>query len=382
MFDNIVHILPLLNMKVLSSQRSKTLVSCALRSSLAVFLAAPALFSMKAALAADATGRLITNVAVAVNPLTHKVYAVDEGADSVIVIDENTGSVRRVKVGEAPIAIAELPAVNKVYVVNTGSNSISVIDGIQDTVIATIKGGSHPYTVAANKTTNKVYVTYTYDHILTVIDGTTNTASSLETGSADAIEIDERTNTLFLSTYEDPFIRIVDATNGAVHKVKVGGHIWGLAFDAANSRLYMAYTTTADVVSLDEKTQATATIPVGQIPCALAFNPVTHMLYAVNYGDQTLSVVDTVKAKVVSVIAVGDHPQAVAVDTKRNRVYVANVHGNSVTVVDGVKNAVLGTYQADEQPYALTIDENTGQVYAAVYGSKASVRIDRPALRK
>jgi YVTN family beta-propeller protein len=146
--------------------------------------------------------------------------------------------------------------------------------------------------------------------------------------------------------------------------------------------LYLAHTMTADVMSLDEKTQETAAIPVGQIPCALALNPATHMLYAVDYGDQTMSVIDTVKAKVVSVIAVGDHPQAVAVDSKRNRVYVANVHGDSVTVIDGSKHAILGTFQTGEHPYALAVDDNTGQVYAAVYGSKASVRVDRRSLRR
>jgi YVTN family beta-propeller protein len=381
MFDDIVHVLPLLRM-VPSSQRRKTLASYALSCGLAVFFAAPALFPIKDVLAADATGRLITSVAIAVNPITHQVYAVDEGADSVIVTDESTGSAHRVEVGKAPIAIAVLPGINKVYVVNANSDSISVIDGTHDRVITTIKGGSHPYTIAADRTRNKVYVTYTYDHILTVIDGARNTVSSLETGSADAIEIDERTNTLFLSTYEDPFIRIVDAASGAMRKVEVGGHIWGLAFDAASSKLYLAHTMTADVMSLDEKTQETTAIPVGQIPCALAFNPSTHMLYAVNYGDHTMSVIDTVRAKVVGVIAVGDHPQALAVDTERNRVYVANVHGNSVMVIDGVKNAILHTFQADGYPYALAVDQNTGQVYAAVYGSKASVRVDRPGLRK
>ena len=369
-------------MKALSFRRRTNLVSYVLSFSLAFFFAAPALFAIEDAKAADASGRLITKVGIAVNPVTHKVYAVDEGADSVIVTDESTGSTHRVEVGKAPIAVAVLPAVNKAYVVNTDSNSISIIDGTQDKVISTIKGGSHPYTVTADQSRNKVYVTYTYDHILTVIDGDKNTASSLETGSADAIEIDEKTNTLFLSTYEDPFIRIVDAANGATHKVRVGGHIWGLAFDAANSRLFLAHTMSADVISLDEKTQETAAVSVGQIPCALAFNPATHMLYAVNYGDQTLSVIDTVKMKVMKVIAVGDHPQAVAVDIERNRVYVANVHGDSVTVIDGVKNAILDTYQVGEHPYALTVDVNTGQVYAAIYGSNGSIRVNGPALRK
>ena len=366
-------------MKAPLAQRRKTLASYALSCGLAFFFLTPALFAIDDAVAADAAGRLITSVGIAVNPVTHKIYAVDESANAVTVTDEGTGSVHRVDVEKAPIAIAVLPAVNKVYVVNTDSDSISIIDGTQDKVIASIKGGSHPYTIVADRKRNKVYVTYTYDHILTVIDGTTNTASSLETGSADAIEIDERNNTLFLSTYEDPFIRIVDAANGTMRKVRVGEHIWGLTFDAASSKLYLAHTMTADVMSLDERTEATVAIPVGQIPCALALNPITHMLYAVNYGDQTLSVIDTLKAKVVKVIAVGDHPQAVAVDSVRNRVYVANVHGDSVTGIDGVNNAILGTYQAGEHPYALAVDEGSGQVYAAIYGSKASVRVERSA---
>jgi YVTN family beta-propeller protein len=339
------------------------------------FFGALALVPIKDARAADATGRLITSAAIAINPVTHKVYAVDEGTNSIIVTDESTGSTHRVEVGKSPIAIAVLPDINKVYVVNADSDSISIIDGIPDKVITTIKGGSHPYTIAANKTSNKVYVTYTYDHILTVIDGATNTSSSLTTGSADAIEIDERTNTLFLSTYEDSFIRIVDAASGAMRKVRVGGHIWGLVFDGASSRLYLAHTMTADVTRLDETSQETAAIPVGQIPCALALNPSIHMLYVVNYGDNTLSVIDTLKAKVVDVIPVGDHPQAIAVDTKRNRVYVANVHSDSVTVIDAVKNNVLDTFQADGHPYALTLDENIGQVYAAIYGSKGFLRV-------
>lgn len=369
-------------MKVLSSHHRGALVAYTLRGSFTLACIGALLFVAAHASAADVTGRLITSAAIVVNPATHKVYAVNEGADSVVVTDESTGAESKVEVGNAPIAIAVLPSINKAYVVNTGSNSISVIDGRQDKVIATIKGGSHPYTIAANRKTNKVYVTYTYDHIVTVIDGATDTASTLETGSADGIAIDEAANTLFLSTYEDPYIRIVDATTGVVHKVKVGGHIWGWVFDTASSRLYLAHTGTADVLSLDEKTQNVTTIPVGQIPCALALNPTTHMLYAVNYGDRTLSVIDTANAKTLAVLAVGDHPQAVAVDAERNRVYVANVHGDSVTVIDGSKNAILGTYQAGEHPYALAVDERTGQVYGAIYGSKASVRVDGPALQK
>lgn len=321
------------------------------------------------------TGRLITSVGVAINSATHKVYAVDEDAGSVLVIDEWSGARKTVKVGSGPIAIAINQVTNRIYVVNTDSNSVSVIDGRLDEVIATVKGGSHPYVLAVNEKTNKVYVTYTYSNVVTVIDGATNATQSLKTGSADGIAIDPRSNTLFLMTYEDPNIRIVDAETGAMSEVRVGGHLWGMLLDEAGGNLYLAHTGTADVVALNVKTHEVRTIPVGEIPCAVAMNPATHMLYAVNYGDQTVSAIDTAKEKIVATLRVGQHPQAVAIDAMKNRIYVANVHGNSVTVIDGAANAVIGNDDGGKNPYALAVDSTLGQVYAANYGEPAATRV-------
>jgi YVTN family beta-propeller protein len=266
-------------------------------------------------------------------------------------------------------------------VVNTDSNSTSVIDGRNDEVIATIKGGSHPYVLAVNEATNKIYVTYTYSDSVTVIDGDTNTAQSLKTGSADGIAIDPDSNTLFLITYEDANIRIVNAATGEISKVRVGPHLWGIAFDKSLKTLFLAHTGTADIVALNEQTHAVNTIPVGAIPCAVAINPVTQMIYAVNYGDETVSAIDARKDRVVATLEVGRHPQAVAVDAVHNRVYVANVHGNSVTVIDGAKNAVIGTYDGGKNPYALAIDASSGSVgaghvYAANYGEPSMTALD------
>jgi YVTN family beta-propeller protein len=151
-------------------------------------------------------------------------------------------------------------------------------------------------------------------------------------------------------------------------KVRVGPHIWGIAFDEKLSTLYLAHTGTADVTALNETTHHLTRISVGAIPCAVAVNPLTQRLYAVNYGDQTLSVIDARTSKVLATLPVGKHPQAVAFDAVHNRVFVANVHGNSITAIDGAKNIVIGTYNAGNNPYALAIDPENSRVYAANYG--------------
>jgi YVTN family beta-propeller protein len=323
-------------------------------------------------------GRLITSMGVGVNPLTHKAYAVDEPNGGVVVMNCISGTTRTVKVGANPISLAIDRAANKIYVANTGSGNISVIDGAADAVVATIPGEAHPYAIAVNEATATVYVTNTYSNAVTVIDVRTDTAHPLNVGGADGVAIDSSTNTIFLTTYEDPEIRIVDGATGAVRKVKVGPHIWGMVFDKGSGMLYLGHTGTAEIVSLNEKTLAVHRFTVGQIPCALAVNPQPPRIYVVNYGDQTLSVIDFRTQRAIATLPVGEHPQAVALDPERNVVYVANVHGNSVTAIDGNTNRIIGTFAAGENPYAVTVDEQTGQVFTANYGSPALTQVKIP----
>src|SRR5260370_11829854 len=80
-------------------------------------------------------GRLITSMGVAVNPSTHKAYAVDERDGNVMVMN-SAGTTRTVKVGANPIALAIDRKTNKIYVANTGSASTPVIDTPTTTLVA------------------------------------------------------------------------------------------------------------------------------------------------------------------------------------------------------------------------------------------------------
>ena len=155
-------------------------------------------------------------------------------------------------------------------------SSVSVIDGRKDTVIATVTSAPLPYMLAVDETTNRIYVTHTYSGSMTVIDGVSSTVRELKVGDADGVVLDPRTGTVFLSTYEDPSIRMVDETIGAVTKVNVGPHVWGMVFDQSSGTLFLTHTAMAQIVALDQKTHAVSTLPVGNNFCALAINPVAH----------------------------------------------------------------------------------------------------------
>ena len=70
--------------------------------------------------------------------------------------------------GSGPVAATVNPVTNKIYVVNNGSSTVTVIDGATNDT-AVVATGSYPQAVAVNPVTNKVYVANYTDNTVTVI---------------------------------------------------------------------------------------------------------------------------------------------------------------------------------------------------------------------
>src|SRR5258708_30645726 len=94
--------------------------------------------------------------AVAVNPLTNKIYVANNSGNKVIVIDGVTNAITNVPVGVNPFTLAVNPLTNKVYVANLGGN-VTVIDGATNAT-TTIAAGSNPPAVNGTLATNQIYV--------------------------------------------------------------------------------------------------------------------------------------------------------------------------------------------------------------------------------
>src|SRR5262249_22853120 len=112
---------------------------------------------------------------------------------------------------------------------------------------------------------------------------------------------------------------------------------------------------------------------------AVAVNPATNLVYVVNHGNDSVTVIDSAKLKVVATVKVGSQPQGIAVDAKSNRIYVANVHGDSVSVIDGQRNRVAGALPVGKNPFALAVNQDSGKVYVAHESGVVAV-IDGSAL--
>jgi len=132
---------------------------------------------------AEPHGRTIHPHALGFNTATQRLYAVDQDADRVLVLDK-TGTQSSIPVGKQPNAIAIDPDIDRIYVVNAGSGSVSVIDGRSDRVVATAPTDTRPYAIGIDTSLHRAYVTNTFSNKVTVIDDATNEAQQLPVGAS------------------------------------------------------------------------------------------------------------------------------------------------------------------------------------------------------
>jgi YVTN family beta-propeller protein len=316
--------------------------------------------------AEDVPGNALLNPhAIVFDAAKKKVYVVDPAHRAVYVIRTTTQEQHPVRVGAGPVSIGINTRTGRAYVVNADDGTVSVINEDTDTVVATVAVGSHPYSIAVNSSTGLAYISHTFSDQTTILDCATNVASNLRTGSSDLIAIDPDRNIIYLMGYESSTLTVLDGASRSLSSIAVGMHEWGLALEEGAGTVYVARTGAAEVAALKRSTAIPETIPTGLIPCALAFNPNKERAYVANYGDNSITVIDTSKARVIATVPAGHRPQAIAFDAARDLVLVANTPDDIVTVLDGSTYAVLGKLPAGKHPYALVVDSDSGGLYVA-----------------
>jgi DNA-binding beta-propeller fold protein YncE len=326
-------------------------------------------------------------VAVAVNEVTNKIYVVSAGdctplgkctsKGSVTVIDGATNSTTTVTDANAngPQAVALNPVTNKIYVANFLSSNITVIDGVTNsttTVTDPSAFGLAVYAIAVNQMTNKIYAlnnnsgrTGSNPGNVTVIDGATNSITTVTDPNAIA-----------------PFAVAVNQVTNKIYVANEG------AYPAANH---------GNITVIDGATNSITTVtdPNALAPQAVAVDPATNKIYVANANDSTLSGnggVTVIDGATNSFVTVKDHnaifPASLAVDSATNKIYVANMGnvpdgGNnpgSVTVIDGVTNSPVTVINPRANaPVAVAVDSATDKIYVANENSGNVTVIDGSA---
>ncbi len=165
----------------------------------------------------------------------------------------------------------------------------------------------------------------------------------------------------------DNTVSVVDGVNGVVTaSIPVGELPCAITRSPSSGLLFVANVNTHDTTVIDGATHAVvATVPVGQYPCAAAF--LDGRAFIGNYGSDTISVIDEVTLAVVATIPVGNGPFGMAANPVMQRVYVANGYENTLSVIAGATLDTIAIIPVGRDPDAVGVNPLTGRVYVANY---------------
>lgn len=319
--------------------------------------------------------------AIAINPLTNKIY-VEISGDNVAVIDGATNSFTTLDAGSVG-AIALNPVTNKIYISNgpfsgiLSPQQVSMVDGSTNAATVIAPGTAGP--IAVNPVTNKVYVSTTNG--VTVIDGATNAATTIAgEGTAGPIAVNPVTNKIYVANgtlsggQTVPYMTVIDGASNEASTI-YGAGAGPIAVNPVTNTIYVANLGYDDVIEIDGATNATTSVPLGSNPFTIALNTVTNMVYVGSFSGDNVTVIDGA-TNATTTIPVGANPQAIEVNPVTNEVYVLDA--GDVTVIDGVTNAT-STIAVGASPQGIAVNPVTGDVYVANNGSGSVTIIDGSA---
>jgi YVTN family beta-propeller protein len=305
--------------------------------------------------------------AVAVNPVTNKIYVPNYGSSNVTVIDGATNTKTTVTAGTSPYAVAVNLVTNKIYIPNYTSNNVTVIDGATNTK-TTVTVGTNPYAVAVNPVTNKIYVANRGSNNITVIDGATSTTVAVAVGTyPQALAVNTVTNKIYVANSGSDNVTVIDGATNTTTTLTAGGNPWAVAVNPVTNKIYVTNRGVGNFVTvIDGVTNSTTSVSAGST-CAVAVNPVTNKIYVVDESLNNVKVIDGA-TNTTTTVTVGTFPKAVVVNPVTNKIYVVNETSNNVTVLDGATNATT-TVTAGTNPYTVVMNPVTDKIYVANYGS-------------
>ncbi|MGV8129203.1 MAG: beta-propeller fold lactonase family protein [Methanolinea sp.] len=87
--------------------------------------------------------------------------------------------------------------------------------------------------------------------------------------------------------------------------------------------------------------------------------------YITNYGNDTVTVIDTATDYIIATVDVGSGPGGVAVSPDGTRVYVANFYSGTVSVIDTFTHTVIATVPVGANPDGVAVSPDGTLVYVA-----------------
>lgn len=171
------------------------------------------------------------------------------------------------------------------------------------------------------------------------------------------IAIDETSNLVYatVSFRQHPgpgLVAVIDgATDTLLGTIPLSSSPWGIGFNPATGKLYVAHPGGGGVAVIDTTTATvTATINPGQRVSGIAIDVANNLVYATQEISFNLWLIDGATDSHVATFNLGVfRPALLTLDAARNRLYIGNNAGGPVIIFDTATNTVVGSLPAGLQ---------------------------------
>ncbi|MCI4325600.1 MAG: beta-propeller fold lactonase family protein [Thermoplasmata archaeon] len=324
---------------------------------------------------------------------TSQVYVAEVNSDNVTFVSAATqvpdGSVL---LGLAPAAMAYDPVSNELAVAVSDQDALWLLNATTEQRVQTVAVGSDPDAVTYDSVNECFYVANFVSDSVTVVNGSTNLRIiTLPVGLGPVgialaaaydylfVENSEPTAASLHTTYD--LTEISGSTNTIVGTLTVGqqGFLYGIAYDATNGDLYIGAGNNVTVLNPLSKL-VVATLNLTALGDSIIVVPSTgdvlvagEVTTTFNTSDN-LSVIDPTTQAVTETIYVGGGTVALDYDAANGAVYASNFDNDTVGVVNLAAGIEVANLSTGWYPGAIADDGTNGQIFVASY-SNASISI-------
>jgi YVTN family beta-propeller protein len=124
---------------------------------------------------------------------------------------------------------------------------------------------------------------------------------------------------------------MVDLATGAVNAVGLRDAPLGMVFTPDGTHVYVS--NEHSLIVMDTATTDAYDLVAGDLPRGLQLSPDGKRAYSANFGDGTISVINTITNSITATLDVLSHSEAVAVSADGERIYVSDYWSRAIAVI-------------------------------------------------
>lgn len=310
-----------------------------------------------------------------------KLYISNWFDSSVSVIDtKNYKLIKKIPLsqGDFPGDLTKDVKNNLLFLSISGTDKIAIIDIKKDQIISTFSTGINPRVPVINSEKREAYVPSITSDSITIVSWDSENNFSAKTIPNDKIintidsnlmyplklAINEKNNEIYvLNNLGGNFLIIDGKTYLTNKKISVGQNPLDMIFSQQLNKIFVSVGDEDKIFIYNVLDGSQKEIKAGDKPSDLFLNNSNNKLYAVNYNDNSLSVIDAVGDNQIINIPLNTKGTQVVTNSAGNKIYIISYIDKEILVINGLKNEISQRIKLEYNPIDFLYDKIQDQIF-------------------